>query len=476
MTRTILPLAGIVLVLAGGRLVSATESGFMADVAPILVRRCAGCHGPIKAEGDYRLHTYQYLRLAGASGSAAIVPGKPDESELFKRLVDDDTTTRMPQEDEALSAREVALVRRWITAGAQFDGADPRGSFKSQLPPRLHPDPPGVYRLALPVQALAFQPDGRELAVAGRNEVTVWNPVSGVLIRRLQRLPERIMAMAYSRDGKHLLVGGGSPGDYGELLLVDPLGQRPHRLLATCEDSVLALALSHDSQTVVATAADRSVRTFRLADGKPLWRSQLHADFVTACGFSADDRWVATGGRDFTIKVLEAATGALYTTYNGHKLQFGEENGRHQVFCLAFAGDGARLFSAGEGKAIRAWEPAKARAENGSASDMEERFSKAGHTRYLYHNAPHGVYHLAVVGQQLFAACGDGLARQYDLGTLKLVRELKGHTGRVIAVDGHLGTGLVATGSFDGEVRLWEIATGKLVRAFQGGRITDQGR
>ena len=69
MTRSILPLAGIVLVLAGGRLVSATESGFMADVAhyPRLVTLgnlslMPGQDGLLTLEATAR--TYRHLEAA----------------------------------------------------------------------------------------------------------------------------------------------------------------------------------------------------------------------------------------------------------------------------------------------------------------------------------------------------------------------------------------------------------------------------
>src|SRR6478736_6584073 len=78
---------------------AADDPSFMRDIAPLITTRCAGCHGDKKAEGDYRLHMFDYLLLAGASGTAAVVPGKPEESELFARLVDTDPSTRMPQED-----------------------------------------------------------------------------------------------------------------------------------------------------------------------------------------------------------------------------------------------------------------------------------------------------------------------------------------------------------------------------------------
>src|SRR3954454_7011607 len=55
----------------------ATSVSFKRDVAPVLLQRCQGCHGPDKVKGEYRLDTLRRLMKAGSSGDAPIVAGKP---------------------------------------------------------------------------------------------------------------------------------------------------------------------------------------------------------------------------------------------------------------------------------------------------------------------------------------------------------------------------------------------------------------
>lgn len=86
---------------------------FERDVQPILAR-CVHCHGPGKAAGKLRLDS---RRAAVASG--AIVPGKPDESELLARVADSGRK-RMPPRGDLLSPAQVDTLRRWIAAGADW--------------------------------------------------------------------------------------------------------------------------------------------------------------------------------------------------------------------------------------------------------------------------------------------------------------------------------------------------------------------
>jgi WD40 repeat protein len=442
------------------------EVSFLREIAPLLTTRCTGCHGDKKAEGDYRLHTYRFLLEAGSSEEPAIVPGKPDASVLLARLRETDASVRMPQDDDPFTPQQIDLVRRWIAEGAKFDGADPATSYKSQMPPREHPAAPERYVHAAPVYALAFSPDGRELAVGGHHEVTIWDPATGRLLRRLGKLPLRIQSLAYNRAGTQLLVGGGSPGDYGEILLVDTTGQQAPRSIGVCDDVVLGVAWSRHEQWIAAASADRSVKCWDAASGKLRFESRLHSDWATAVSFSRDDRFLASSSRDCTVKVLEAATGRLFTTFNGHQMQYGPEAGRFEVFDVLFSADDDRAFSLGEGRALRVWEPEKVKAESGDARDMEARFMKGSHTQFLPHASRRPAYQVAATSSHVLVATGDGPVKDFDLKTGQVAREFSGHAGWVFSLDVHDKTDRIAAGAFNGEVRIWNRSTGEAIARF----------
>ncbi|MCA9223706.1 MAG: DUF1549 domain-containing protein, partial [Planctomycetales bacterium] len=106
------------------------------DVRPILAEYCFACHGPDSAarKADLRLDQRE-----AAIDFGAIVPGKPDESEVVARLFTDDADLVMPPREtkKSLSPAQKELLKRWVAAGAEYQ---PHWSF---IPPERH-EPPAV--------------------------------------------------------------------------------------------------------------------------------------------------------------------------------------------------------------------------------------------------------------------------------------------------------------------------------------------
>ncbi|MGE0606988.1 MAG: PSD1 and planctomycete cytochrome C domain-containing protein, partial [Pirellulales bacterium] len=71
------------------------------------------------------------------SGAVAIVPGKPDKSELLHRISSTEEGIRMPPEGKPLSAEEVANFRRWIEAGAKWEDHWAFQPVQPQQPPKV---------------------------------------------------------------------------------------------------------------------------------------------------------------------------------------------------------------------------------------------------------------------------------------------------------------------------------------------------
>ena len=116
---------------------------FTRDIKGILSNRCVRCHGPDAGsrhgggDGGLRLDTFAGA-TADLGGHAAIVAGKPDESEIIARITSDDPDIVMPPPEagERLPAKQVDLLKRWIAAGAAYE---PHWAYVTPKRPALPP-------------------------------------------------------------------------------------------------------------------------------------------------------------------------------------------------------------------------------------------------------------------------------------------------------------------------------------------------
>ncbi len=108
--------------------ISAAGAGELVDferqVQPILADKCFACHGrdADHREGGLRLDERAAALKGGEGGEPAIVPGKPEKSELVRRIDSSDESELMPPPDskKELTAQERAILRRWVAEGAQY--------------------------------------------------------------------------------------------------------------------------------------------------------------------------------------------------------------------------------------------------------------------------------------------------------------------------------------------------------------------
>ena len=109
---------------SAGELSRAAEIDFQRDVQPILAEHFARCHGPDAAarKSELRLDSRDIALKGGESGMPAIVPNKPEESELVRRVTSTDPDTVMPPPDQnnPLKPEEIATLTKWISEGANY--------------------------------------------------------------------------------------------------------------------------------------------------------------------------------------------------------------------------------------------------------------------------------------------------------------------------------------------------------------------
>ncbi|MEM9258917.1 MAG: DUF1549 domain-containing protein, partial [Bacteroidota bacterium] len=97
------------------------QVSFNEDIRPLLNEHCVGCHGGVKQSGGFGLVFRENALGPTISGVSAIVPGKPGQSELIRRLRHDDPELRMPLDGNPLAEEEITLIERWIDQGAEWE-------------------------------------------------------------------------------------------------------------------------------------------------------------------------------------------------------------------------------------------------------------------------------------------------------------------------------------------------------------------
>ncbi len=277
---------------------------FYKDIRPIFQSHCQGCHQPAKARGDYIMTAFDKLLAGGDSGKKAIVPGHPDQSYLLETITPVKGKANMPEGRPALDPSDIEMVKRWIVQGAQNDTpASAARTYDMEHPP--------VYTHAPVIASLDYSPDGKVLAVAAFHEVLLVEPDSGKLLGRLVGLSERIQAVRFSPDGARLAVSGGQPGRMGEVQVWDVAKRKLKLSVPITFDTVFGVSWSPDGSKIAFGCTDNTLRAVDAQNGEQVLFQGGHNDWVLDTFFTVDGSHVVSASRDMSVKLTELATQRL---------------------------------------------------------------------------------------------------------------------------------------------------------------------
>ncbi len=413
---------------------SAAEPGYFRDVRPILQRQCQGCHQPNMKSSGLDLTTYAGLAAGGKHGPAFAVIVKYLTGEI---------KPQMPLGQPALPPDQIEVVRRWVAAGGKDD--TPPEARETVAPNR-----PVVYTQPPVLTALAFSPDGKTLAVSGNREILIHSLEGDAPPKRLPGLSERILSLAFSRDGSILLAGGGTPARFGEIQVWDVAAGKLRRSVTLAGDTVFGASLSPDGKRIAAGCTDNTVRILDADTGRELHRMGAHENWVLGTVFGVDGKRIVSVSRDRAAKLTDAETGAFLENVN---LLRGElaAVARHPSKEVVVIGGEDRvpyvymmdrpknMIIADDSTLIR-----KLERQNGAIASLA--WSPDGRLIAVGGAAPEVNLYNADTGARV-AAC-------------------KGHTAGIYTVAFSPDSATLAAAGFDGTVRLYDAATGTLRKAF----------
>jgi WD40 repeat protein/mono/diheme cytochrome c family protein len=419
--------------------VAATEeTSFRTQIAPILLDNCVACHGAKKAEGGYRIDNFEHLITAGDSGAPPVTAGKLEESELWRRVITPDHQERMPADSEPLTAAELELLKNWISSGAKFDGERVADSLLLVMPPIVFADPPEKYARPLPITGLTFNGDGTQVITGGYHELLCWSTADGELRRRIKNVGERTFALAMHPNGMQLAVACGTPGKSGEVRIMDWSTGALLHVCARSSDSILGLAFCPDGQRLATAGADGLIRIIDATNYRELKVIASHADWVNTVAWSDDGLRLASGSRDKSAKVYMAESGDLIASYAGHGAS---------VSGVSFLPDGLQVLSVGGDKKMHRWEVEAAKKIAEIAIGGE-------------------AFHIAVGTDFAIVPSADKQLHRIDLKKNQNVQKYGGHQDWAIRAAIHVGSNQILSGSYDGEIRLWNLADGTPIRTW----------
>jgi WD40 repeat protein len=389
---------------------------FERDVYPILDAKCIACHNVAINENGLNLEDVKNILKGGKRGPAAIAKD-PEKSPLFK-LAARAAEPAMPPlpnkvEAAALTPKELGIIRQWILEGASAGMGGGGNAINWQ------PIPKGVH----PIYAAALTADG-QFAAAGRgNTIGVYHIPSGEQIAELSDPA----LLAIQHNGKAMYEPGAAHRDFVHSLAFSPTGN------------------------MLASGSYREVKLWTRPENVQRLNISASTGPVPAIAVSGDDKWLAAAAADNSIKLYSLADGQPGKILAGHSAA---------ISGLAFSPDHGKLYSTSHDKTIRVWNLA-----DGAAAGQIE--------------APAAVTGVAVTpdGTKLVVSCADNRLRVVTLpagAPPAFERELTGHGGPVSAVAIVPPQGARAlSGSDDGTVRLWDLASGKEVASLNhGGPVT----
>ncbi len=279
--------------------------------------------------------------------------------------------------------------------------------------------------------------------------------LSGALLQEsvLTEAFDAIWAVAISQSGQYWAAAGRR----GEVRLWREAGQTLHLVWPAHTDIVTSLAFSPDERLLASGSTDGSVKLWDVESGAALW-SDWQTRITLCLAFAPNGGLLASGGLDATVRLWNPKLGTLLE----------EVPHPDPVSALAWSPDG-RLLATGAGAGtLRLWEIGQ---EEGShpATCVE---SLVGHSSWV------GGLAFAPDGSLLASASWDGSVKLWELGeagSLRLRQTLVGHTQQVQPVAWSPDGGTLASGSHDHTIRLWEARQGSARVVLQGHRAAVNG-
>jgi WD40 repeat protein/transcriptional regulator with XRE-family HTH domain len=269
--------------------------------------------------------------------------------------------------------------------------------------------------------------------------------LSGALLREsvFTETFDASWTVAISRSGQYWAAAS----QRGEVRVWREAGQTLHLVWQAHTDMVTSIAFSPDERRLASGSLDNSLKLWDVESRALLWTG-WQTNGPNCLAFAPDGSLLASGGFDATVRLWDARSGTPLEELPHPGV----------VFSLAWSPDGRLLASGDFAGTIRLWQ----RQPTGPARCVQ---TLVGHSNWVRGLA------FAPDGSRLASASWDGTVKLWEVGETGSGRGLQtlvGHTEKVQCVAWSPDGGTLASGSFDHTIRLWNGQEGSARVALQG--------
>lgn len=300
------------------------------------------------------------------------------------------------------------------------------------------------------IWSLAWSPDGTTIA-SGNDDKTIrlWDIQTGKVLRTLQEHGHSVRSVAFSPRGDRLVSGSAD-------ITLKLWNVHTGKVLKTWKhfDWVFSVGWSPDGTLIVSGSTDQTIKLWDVCTGNNLQILRGHKDMVRSVVWSPDGTLIASGSDDQTVKLWDVRTGECLQTLQSHT---------EPIWSVAWSPDSTTIASGSVDCTIKLWSASLEAPHLGKPSGQVLR-TLEGHTDWVR----------SVVwspdGAMIASGSADQTVRLWDAHTGQLLKTLQGHTNwigsAVFSPDGMT----VASGSADETIKLWDVLTGECLKTLRPDR------